>query len=68
MRIIITEGGKSWRNKIKRKPQKARRLLKTKAQKIANSNFKSSSYDPLGSYTGVGIDKYEKPIQDADDL
>ena len=24
--------------------------------------------DPNGSYTGKGIDKFEKPIQDADDL
>ena len=28
-----------------------------------------SSYDVLGSYTGINPeDKYEKPIQDADDL
>ncbi len=27
-----------------------------------------SRYDPLGSYTGVSIDKNEKPVQDADDL
>ena len=28
-----------------------------------------SSYDVLGSYTGTdSTDKYEKPIQDADDL
>ena len=24
--------------------------------------------DPLGSYTGQPIEKYEKPVQDADDL
>lgn len=24
--------------------------------------------DPLGSYTGVPLDKKEKPVQDADDL
>ena len=29
----------------------------------------TSSYDALGSYTGTNPeDKYEKPIQDADDL
>ncbi len=27
-----------------------------------------SNYDPLGSYTGVSIDKGEKPVQDVDDL
>ncbi len=33
-----------------------------------NKKFKSN-YDPLGSYTGQPADgKYEKPIQDADDL
>lgn len=29
-------------------------------------NYKEN--DPLGSYTGVCEDKYEVPIQDADDL
>ncbi len=24
--------------------------------------------DPQGMYTGVGVDPYEKPVQDADDL
>ena len=24
--------------------------------------------DPNGSYTGVPLEKYEKPVQDADDL
>ena len=24
--------------------------------------------DPMGSYTGKPIDKYDKPVQDADDL
>ena len=24
--------------------------------------------DPFGSYTGRGVDPYEKPVQDADDL
>ncbi|MBQ7817855.1 MAG: hypothetical protein IJ388_03570 [Oscillospiraceae bacterium] len=24
--------------------------------------------DPLGSYTGVAMDPYETPVQDADDL
>ena len=24
--------------------------------------------DPLGSYTGVAMDPYEMPVQDADDL
>lgn len=28
----------------------------------------NESIDPLGSYTGVPNEPYEKPIQDADDL
>lgn len=36
--------------------------------KKRNKKFKSN-YDPLGSYTGQNAnDRYEKPIQDADDL
>ena len=45
-----------------------RRLRKTKLLKTVNNNFKSSGFDPLGSYTGVCEDIYEKPVQDADDL
>lgn len=30
-----------------------------------NGSFKT---DPNGSYTGIPIDKYDQPIQDADDL
>ena len=46
---------------------KASRLQK--AQRIAN-NFKlKSNFDAQGSYTGIDIyDKYEEPVQDADDL
>jgi len=33
-----------------------------------NSSMKSSKTDPDGSWTGVPIDEFEKPIQDADDL
>ena len=32
----------------------------------ANKRYKKN--DPLGSYTGVCEDKYDAPIQDADDL
>lgn len=32
------------------------------------TNKESLKYDPNGSWTGVPKDKYEKPIQDADDL
>lgn len=31
-------------------------------------NKKPSKTDPYGSYTGIPIEKGEKPIQDADDL
>ncbi len=39
---------------------------KNKNKKVSEMK---SSYDVLGSYTGTNSeDKYEKPIQDADDL
>ena len=28
----------------------------------------ASTCDPLGSYTGIAQNKFEKPVQDADDL
>jgi hypothetical protein len=28
----------------------------------------SSKTDPFGSYTGIPVNPYEKPVQDADDL
>ena len=66
-RICTTyyQGGRIWEiiRKIKRpvKVQKARKI-------VSNNKFKSD-FDTLGSYTGVdAYDKYEKPVQDADDL
>lgn len=43
---------------------------KARIEKIVNeiANVKSSKTDPQGMYTGVPINPYEKPIQDADDL
>ncbi len=31
-------------------------------------SFEAAKTDPNGSYTGVPINPYEKPIQDVDDL
>jgi hypothetical protein len=46
---------------------KASRLQK--AQRTANKQKFASDFDAQGSYTGVDVyDKYEKPVQDADDL
>lgn len=35
---------------------------------MALTDCKSSKTDPQGSWTGVPVDPYEKPVQDADDL
>ena len=36
---------------------------------VNNKKVMKSKFDPLGSYTGTdAFDKYEKPVQDADDL
>ena len=32
------------------------------------SNFYPPIADPMGSYTGVPVDPFETPVQDADDL
>ena len=31
-------------------------------------DMKDAKTDPMGSYTGVPVNKYETPVQDADDL
>ncbi len=41
-------------------------MRKTKELQVKNKFV--SNFDPNGSYTGVPVDKNEKPIQDADDL
>ena len=30
--------------------------------------MESPNFDPNGSWTGITVDKFEQPIQDADDL
>ena len=44
--------------------------MKNKKENKTNKNNKKEKIisDPDGSWTGVPLDKYEKPIQDADDL
>ena len=57
--------------------------MKNCKNKCAKNNVKKTEYvlndkdtnrkdgiisDPLGSYTGVAVQKDEKPVQDADDL
>lgn len=50
---------------------------KTKKNDVANKvasvvkayhNSENLKTDPNGSYTGVPCEKYDKPVQDADDL
>ncbi len=48
-------------SRIKKKLRKQREI------KIYNESLKSN-FDPNGSYTGVCLNKDEKPVQDADDL
>ena len=44
------------------------KLYEKDMKKFEKKGYKSN-FDPLGSYTGVNSeDRYEKPIQDADDL
>ena len=65
MRIILSRG-KLW--EIKRRTRRPVKV-KTTARRIANNKTFESNFDTQGSYTGVdAFDKYEKPVQDADDL
>ncbi len=47
---------------------------KTKKKKLSDevvmgyNDAESFKFDPNGSWTGIASDKYEQPIQDADDL
>ncbi|MDY6367060.1 MAG: hypothetical protein SPL13_00865 [Clostridia bacterium] len=51
--------------KAPRRAAEEKAALKT----ASNSAKLKSKFDAFGSYTGVDIyDKYEKPVQDADDL
>ena len=66
----------SERYKCKRKTQKIKLNIidgddNEKAQAFSDRvdlNDGKSVCDPLGMYTGVPEDKYDKPVQDADDL
>lgn len=35
---------------------------------MAMTDFSADATDPMGSYTGIPLNPYEKPVQDADDL
>lgn len=35
---------------------------------MPRSMYESDEYDPMGSYTGRPLEKWELPVQDADDL
>ncbi len=48
--------------------KKAKIAKKTEEVVKAYSSASLSKCDPDGSYTGKPIERFEKPIQDADDL
>ena len=49
------------------KNNKKKKSLAEEAVKAYTDND-GLKFDPNGSWTGIPIDKFEKPIQDADDL
>jgi len=55
-------GGKVKKEKIPKDPMLYQPTVLPKGFIIPGNN------DPLGSYTGVAADPFEKPVQDADDL
>ena len=50
------------------KSMKKNKSNREREKNLEFPDFKSFPTDPNGSWTGVPIDKHEKPIQDADDL
>jgi hypothetical protein len=50
---------RSHKNKIDKVMQKPREMI---------SDMVAADTDPNGSYTGAPINRFEKPVQDADDL
>ena len=50
------------------KDLKLRQAIKNAAAILPKGYIIPGNKDPLGSYTGVAIDPFEKPVQDADDL
>lgn len=52
---------------MKNKEKKSVSASRERAQEFIE-NDSSIDTDPLGMYTGVPRDPYEKPVQDADDL
>lgn len=49
------------------KTQKQKAVSKQKKSFVKDKSLKSN-FDYFGSYTGVSVDKFDKPVQDADDL
>ena len=47
-----------------------RNEIANKTKEVVNAYLSKDNLktDPNGSYTGKPLDKYEKPVQDADDL
>ena len=41
---------------------------KSKPYKVADRELSSPKTDPQGMYTGIPVDPYDNPTQDADDL
>ena len=52
------------------KKEKKREKLQKKvmAKPLEMASMKDSESDPQGSYTGIPLNPYDTPVQDADDL
>ncbi len=51
-----------------KKKKKQERVINEKLDTKRLTAFKAEMTDPDGSYTGVPRNRYEKPVQDVDDL
>ena len=57
-----------WGGEKVRKDKKLRETLKNATAILPKGYIIPGNKDPLGSYTGVAMDPFEKPVQDADDF
>ena len=57
-----------WGGEKVEKDKKLQEALRNAAAVLPKGYIIPGNKDPLGSYTGIATDPFEKPVQDADDL
>ncbi len=66
--VRYADKNRSEKFKCKRRTQRVRLNIIDERVGQTSPEWNGSVTDPLGSYTGVPENRFEKPVQDADDL